>query len=130
MYHVSFIGRIASALIIACLAGASLPFAAKAQSTGSLTGRVLAPDSSPIVGAFISIDDAPPATQSAADGTFRIDSVSIGDHIVHTRRSGYMESVDSVTVTQLAAAQLNVSLTVKAAMLAGVTVIGTKTDLA
>jgi iron complex outermembrane receptor protein len=130
MYHVSFIGRIASALIIACLAGASLPFAAKAQSTGSLTGRVLAPDSSPIVGAFISIDDAPPATQSAADGTFRIDSVSIGDHIVHIRRTGFIESADSVAVNGSAPAEVNVSLATKVATLAGVTVIGTKTDLA
>ena len=60
-------------------------------AAGGLGGRVLARDGSPIVGAFISVDDGPPATQTAADGTFRIDSVSVGDHIVHTRRSGYIE---------------------------------------
>src|SRR6059058_4273789 len=128
MYHVTFIGRIASALIIA-VGAVVVPLSANAQSTGGLAGRVLARDGSPIVGAFISVDDGPPATQTAADGTFRIDSVSVGDHIVHTRRSGYIESVDSVTVTASAAVEVNVNLAPKVATLAGVTVIGTKTDL-
>jgi len=130
MYHKSFVGRIASALIIAAVTAVIVPPSAIAQSTTAVTGRVLAADGSPVAGAFISVDDAPPVTQSAADGTFRIDSVSIGDHVVHIRRSGYIESADSVTVTASASAEVNVSLTPKVATLAGVTVIGTKTDLA
>jgi len=130
MYHKSFVGRIASAVIIAAATAAIAPHSLTAQSTAALTGRVLATDGAPVVGAFISVDDAPPATQSAADGTFRIDSVSIGDHVVHIRRSGYIESVDSVTVTGSAPVEVNVSLAQKVATLAGVTVIGTKTDLA
>jgi len=130
MYHKSFVGRIASAVIIAAATAAIAPHSLTAQSTAALTGRVLATDGAPVVGAFISLDDAPPATQSAADGTFRIDSVSIGDHVVHIRRSGYIESVDSVTVTGSAPVEVNVSLAQKVATLAGVTVIGTKTDLA
>src|SRR3954469_21599139 len=130
MYHISFMGRIASLLIIAALAVALVPLSATAQSSGGLTGRVIAADGSPIVGAFISVDTAAPATQSAADGSFRIDSVSIGDHVVHIRRSGYVESVDSVTVPSSAPVEMSVTLAAKVATLAGVTVIGTKTDLA
>jgi iron complex outermembrane receptor protein len=130
MYHISFMGRIASLLIIAALAVALVPLSATAQSSGGLTGRVIAADGSPIVGAFISVDTAAPATQSAADGSFRIDSVSIGDHVVHIRRSGYVESVNSVTVTSSAPVEMSVTLAAKVATLAGVTVIGTKTDLA
>jgi len=72
----------------------------------------------------------PPAAQSAVDGSFRVDSVSIGGHVVRTRRSGYIESVDSVTVTASTAVEVTVSLALKVATLTGVTVIGTRTDQA
>src|SRR4051812_23331439 len=84
MYHISFIGRITSALALAAVVSAVFPLHASAQSTGSLTGRVLATDGSPIVGAFVSVDDNPPATQSAVDGSFRVDSVSIGGPLAPT----------------------------------------------
>src|SRR3982750_1371807 len=130
MYHISFIRRITSALALAAVVSAVFPLHASAQSTGSLTGRVLATDGSPIVGAFVSVDDHPPAAQSAVDGSFRVDSVSIGGHVVHTRRSGYIESVDSVTVRASTAVEVTVSLALKVATLTGVTVIGTRTDQA
>lgn len=101
-----------------------------AQSNGSVSGKVVAMNGSPIVGAFISIDSAPPATQTDVAGQFRIDSVSTGAHAIHVRRTGYLETVDSILVSPDALAQVSVTLAEKVATLAGVTVIGTKTDLA
>jgi iron complex outermembrane receptor protein len=130
MYTTSFVKRIAFVLTVATLAAASSPQLLDAQSTGELTGRVVSTDNSAVAGAFISIDDAAPAAQSDSDGRFRVPGISEGSHVVHIRRTGFIESVDSVTITSLASVELSVSLAVKVATLAGVTVIGTKTDLA
>jgi len=130
MYLKLFSGRRASVFIIAAVAAAFFPLSLTAQATGQLTGRVMAADNSPVVGAFISIDDAAPVTQSGIDGGFRIDDLPIGSHVIHVRRSGYVESVDSVTIASAAAVEMNVSLTPKVTTLAGVTVIGSKSDLA
>jgi len=101
-----------------------------AQSVGEITGRVTTVGNSPIVGAFISIDDAAPAAQTDAQGDFRIGGVAPGSHVLHVRRSGYVDSADSIVVATDAPIQINISLAEKVATLAGVTVIGTKTDLA
>jgi len=100
------------------------------QTVGEITGKVTTVANSPIVGAFISIDDSAPAAQTDAEGNFRIGGVAAGNHILHVRRSGYMESADSVVVATDAATQITIRLADKIATLAGVTVIGTKTDLA
>jgi len=100
------------------------------QTVGEITGKVTTVANSPIVGAFISIDDSAPAAQTDAEGNFRIGGVAAGNHILHVRRSGYMESADSVVVATDAATQINIRLADKIATLAGVTVIGSKTDLA
>jgi iron complex outermembrane receptor protein len=101
-----------------------------AQSTGSVTGTVLSSGGAPVIGAFISVDDAPPTVQTDATGQFRIDSVTVGAHVIHVRRTGYVESADSIVAQPNAVAQLSVTLSQKVATLAGVTVIGTKSDLA
>ncbi|HMG71814.1 MAG TPA: TonB-dependent receptor [Gemmatimonadaceae bacterium] len=101
-----------------------------AQSVGEVTGKVTTVGNSPIVGAFISVDDAAPAAQTDAQGDFRIGGVAPGSHVLHVRRSGYVDSADSIVVATDAPTQINISLAEKVATLAGVTVIGTKTDLA
>jgi iron complex outermembrane receptor protein len=101
-----------------------------AQSVGAISGTVLGSGGTPVVGAFISLDGAPPAVQTSASGQFRIDSVTVGTHVIHVRRTGYVESADSIVVEPSSAAQFSVTLTQKVATLAGVTVIGTKSDLA
>jgi iron complex outermembrane receptor protein len=101
-----------------------------AQSVGEITGKVSTVANAPVVGAFISIDDAAPATQTDAEGNFRISGVAIGSHVLHVRRSGFVESADSVVVAVDAPSQVNITLADKVATLAGVTVIGSKTDLA
>ena len=101
-----------------------------AQSVGEISGRVSTVANAPIVGAFVSIDNDAPATQTDADGNFRITGVAAGSHVLHVRRSGYEESADSIVVTTDAPSQITITLADKVATLAGVTVIGTKTDLA
>ena len=90
------------------------------QTVGEITGKVTTVADSPIVGAFISIDDSAPAAQTDAEGNFRIGGVAAGNHILHVRRSGYMESADSIVVATDAATQINIRLADKIATLAGV----------
>jgi iron complex outermembrane recepter protein len=101
-----------------------------AQSSGSVSGRVVTAANAPVVGAFISIDSAPPAMQTDASGGFRIDGIPSGSHIVHIRRSGYTEAAYSVDVAADQVARLDLVLAPGIATLREVTVIGSKTDLA
>jgi iron complex outermembrane recepter protein len=117
-------------LIAAMTASGLLATPAVAQSLGSLTGTVITSTNSPVVGAFVSIDSAPPVTQTDVSGRFRIDGIVSGSHVIHVGRSGYLEKADSILVTAGATAQLDVALSEQITTLAGVTVIGTKTDLA
>jgi outer membrane receptor for Fe3+-dicitrate len=101
-----------------------------AQSVASIGGNVVDASGSPIVGAFISLDSAPPSTQTDAAGQFRIDSVAAGPHLLRARRGGYLDSADSILVDSIAVVSVNLIMADKVATLAGVTVIGTKSDLA
>jgi iron complex outermembrane receptor protein len=110
--------------------GVVAPLRVAAQAAGEVTGRVLTAADSPIVGAFVSVDDAIPITQTDTAGSFRISGISAGRHAIVVRRSGYMPATDSVDVSALVTSQVNIILAEKVATLAGVTVIGTKSDLA
>jgi iron complex outermembrane receptor protein len=101
-----------------------------AQSSGSVTGTVVNPANTPVAGAFVSVDSAPPQTQTDASGRFRLDGIASGSHVVHIRRSGYTEAANAIVVPADTVVQLEVIISEKIATLAGVTVIGTKTDLA
>jgi len=129
MAHSAFFARIASAISIAALALILNPSLVEAQSTGELTGRVTS-SSTPIVGAFISVDDAAPVAQTDGDGRFRVGDISVGKHMIHVRRSGYVEHLDSVVVASGTAADLDINLEAKVATLRDVTVIGSRGDLA
>ena len=118
------VGLIAAVAVNALLAA---PLAG--QSIGSVTGRVVTVANEPIVGAFVSIDSAPPSTQTDASGSFRLDGIASGSHIVHVRRSGYIDAAYPVTVSSDQIAQLDFVLTQRIATLRGVTVIGSKSDL-
>jgi iron complex outermembrane receptor protein len=117
--------------LIAAVALSSLLAApAIAQSSGSVTGRVVTAANSPVVGAFVSIDSAPPTAQTDTTGSFRLDGIAGGPHIVHVRRSGFTDAAYSVVVSSDQVAQLDFVLEPRIATLRGVTVIGSKTDLA
>jgi iron complex outermembrane recepter protein len=124
----SYLRRLAPVVFSLALVGA--PLCVAAQSAGTITGKVTTADNSPVVGAFVSVDNAAPVAQTDTGGNFRIDSVTAGSHILHVRRSGYLDSTDSVVVATDTPSQINVVLAVKVATLTGVTVIGSRTDLA
>ncbi|HMG00274.1 MAG TPA: carboxypeptidase-like regulatory domain-containing protein, partial [Gemmatimonadaceae bacterium] len=79
---------IAAAAMIVLLASPLI-----AQSSASVTGTVMSSANAPVVGAFVSIDSAPPQTQTDASGRFRVDGIAGGSHIVHVRRSGYTDAI-------------------------------------
>src|SRR5689334_3113172 len=101
-----------------------------AQGLGSIRGNVTTSAGAPVIGAFISLDDAPPVTQTSDDGAFRIDGIPAGSHALHVRRGGFVEATDSVLVSANGDQSLTITMAQKVATLAGVTVIGTKSDLA
>lgn len=128
MSLISYLRRIApcSALLASIAATGVL----NAQSLGSVSGKVSTATGAPVVGAFISLDDAPPITQTDETGSFRIDRIAAGGHVLHVRRGGFVEAIDSVVVAGDADQPLAITLAEKIATLAGVTVIGTKSDMA
>ena len=128
MSLISYLRRIApcSALLASIAATGVL----NAQSLGSVSGKVSTATGAPVVGAFISLDDAPPITQTDETGSFRIDGIAAGGHVLHVRRGGFVEAIDSVVVAGDADQPLAITLAEKIATLAGVTVIGTKSDMA
>jgi iron complex outermembrane recepter protein len=101
-----------------------------AQALGSISGNVTTSGGAPVIGAFISLDDGPPVTQTSEQGAFRIAGIPAGSHVVHIRRGGFVEAMDSVVVSANGEQSLAVTMAEKVATLAGVTVIGTKSDLA
>ncbi len=119
-----------AAFVAITVATAPLAMPLTAQSPGSITGTVVTVLNTPVVGAFVSIDSAPPAAQTDASGKFRIDGIAGGSHIIHVRRAGYVESSQSAVIPSDRVARLDFILAEKVATLRGVTVIGSKTDLA
>ena len=101
-----------------------------AQSAGSVAGTVASPANTPVVGAFVSIDSAPPQAQTDASGKFRIDGIPSGSHVVSIRRSGYTDAISSIVVSSDTVTRIDIVLSEKVATLSKVTVIGTKSDLA
>jgi iron complex outermembrane recepter protein len=101
-----------------------------AQSVGSVAGSVVSPAKTPIVGAFVSIDSAPPQAQTDASGRFRIDGIPSGSHVVSIRRSGYTDAISSIVVSSDTVTRIDIVLSEKVATLSKVTVIGSKSDLA
>ena len=123
----SYLRRIAPCTVFLVTIAAS---ALSAQVSAAVTGKVSTNAGEPIVGAFISLDDAPPIAQTNEAGEFRIDGVPAGNHVLHVRRGGFAEATDSLVVTANSDVARTITLSEKVATLAGVTVIGTKSDLA
>ncbi len=93
-------------------------------------GRVTTANGDPVVGAFVFVDGgARPAAQTDAQGRYRVGGLTLGRHAVEVRRTGYATGAQTVLLTSTAGATADVSLA-RAAALAGVTVIGTRGDLA
>jgi len=128
MFVISYLRRIAPCSVL--LASIAATSALNAQSLGAVSGRVSTNAGVPVVGAFISLDDAPPISQTDEAGSFHIDGIPVGSHILHVRRGGFVEATDSIVVSAASDQPLSITLAEKVATLVGVTVIGTKSDLA
>ncbi|HEX2716931.1 MAG TPA: TonB-dependent receptor [Gemmatimonadaceae bacterium] len=99
--------------------------------SGSLSGRVRAPDGGPVSGAFVLLDSARvPSAQSGANGRFTIESLNAGRHVIDVRRAGYLPARTEVTVEPGITALVELTLRIDVAVLGEVTVIGSVGDLA
>ncbi len=87
------VGRFLSAVVpvLALLAAATLPAAAQPaastdnRSSGSLAGTVTTPGGEPIGDAEVNLVDLRRRTRTAADGSFRIESLPAGSYLVEAR---------------------------------------------
>lgn len=101
-----------------------------AGNSGSVAGRVVAASSGASVpGAFVLIDGPRLGAQTGADGRFRVDDLEPGSHTIQVRRVGFDADSSTVTVNAGEVARLDFALTRASTLIAGVTVIGTKSDL-
>jgi len=110
-------------------AGLALGAPLRAQSTGTVTGRVTsATTGTPLIGAFILLDGGAPRTQTDTAGVYRLGAVPAGRHVVEVRRG----TAGATSIADVAAAAtVTADFTIHDAppVLATVTVIGTRTDL-
>src|SRR5688572_20420702 len=116
--------RTCAALLCCCAA----PLAA--QAAGAVEGRVLDQDGAPVAGATLLVEDAAPAATTKPDGYFRLRSLPPGAHRVVARRIGYDEAATWVTVPSGGVALVELRLATAAVGVRGVTVIGTREELA
>ena len=97
-------------LTLRVIALLSLPAAAFAQGTGTISGSVADSAGSPIANVRLSVDGTSLATGSNANGRFTLGGVSAGAHVVRTRSLGYREQMQSVMVTAGQTTTLNFRL--------------------
>jgi len=116
-------------MVAVATAGLALGAPLRAQSTGSIVGRVTsATTGTPAIGAFILLDGGAPRTQTDTAGAYQLTAVPPGQHVVEVRR-GTAAATAVVEVGAGATATANLTLHDTPPVLATVTVIGTRTDL-
>ncbi len=102
----SALSWIATAILLTSLAATH----ASAQSTGSITGRVISSTGAAAGGVDVSIVELRRRTTTSTDGTFRFDSVPPGQYLILVESPRLGSSVGSVQVTAGATAELEVEL--------------------
>ena len=100
-----------------------------AQGTGAIAGQVYSNASGVPVEAAIIVIDSIPRTQTDAQGRFRVEGLSAGEHTISVRRIGYAEWLMPATVRAGATHTMGIGLGSATNVLRPVTVIGTRTDL-
>jgi TonB-dependent receptor len=98
--------------------------AASAQTTGTILGRVLGADGSPLGSATITLLHPRLQSGSDASGEFRITGVPVGRHALEIRYLGYRTDTVSVSVDAAAASLVNVVLGLSPLAVDGITVEG------
>ncbi|HEU5260652.1 MAG TPA: TonB-dependent receptor [Gemmatimonadales bacterium] len=115
-------------MFAALLCCSAAPLAA--QAVGAIEGRVLDRDGAPVAGATLLVEDAASAATTNPDGYFRLRSLPPGAHRVVARRIGYDEAATWVIVPSGGVALVELRLAAAAVGVRGVTVIGTREELA
>ncbi|HEX9611681.1 MAG TPA: carboxypeptidase regulatory-like domain-containing protein [Gemmatimonadales bacterium] len=103
---------------------------AAAQAYGAIEGRVLDSAGAPVVGALVSLDNTPFSVTSDAAGVFRLRGLTPGAHQLRIRRLGYEETTQAVTVESGVVARVELRIERAAVGVRGVTVIGSREELA
>src|SRR5688572_30853196 len=101
-----------------------------AQAWGAVEGRVLDRDGGPVAGATVLAEGATPTGTTDPEGRFRLRPLAPGAHRVVARRLGYDEAAVWVTVPSGRVVQIELRLARAAVDVRGVTVIGTREELA
>ncbi len=97
---------ISAAILFVSLAA----FPASAQSTGSVTGRVISSTGAVAAGVEVSLVELRRRTTTSADGTFRFDRVPPGRYLVLVESPRLGSSVGSIQVTPGATAEVDIEL--------------------
>jgi iron complex outermembrane receptor protein len=131
-FHLCLHGRAAlGARVGAILLSLLLPTGLAAQRTADISGRVTARDGTPLVGAVILLDgSARLAAQTDPAGRYHLAAVDAGPHTVEARRFGYTPATITVEVRAGGAAVVDFALEAAVTTLSGMTVIGSRSDLA
>src|SRR5256885_7726190 len=101
------------------------PLLLRAQSTGSVTGRVADAQATPVQGATISLAGTPRGAIVRSDGSYRL-SAPAGRYEIRARLLGYTPRSDSVTVTAGGDVTKSFTLDRAATSIEAVSVIGTR----
>jgi iron complex outermembrane recepter protein len=120
----SRIVRALAALLCCCTASLA------AQAWGAVEGRVLDRDGGPVAGATVLVEGATPTGTTDPEGRFRLRPLPPGAHRVVARRLGYDEAAVWVTVPSGRVVQIDLRVARAAVDVRGVTVIGTREELA
>src|SRR5687768_13944290 len=96
-----------------------------AQSTGSITGRVVdSASAQPLGNATVAVEGTDRRALTRDDGTFTITLVPTGTHLVRARRIGYGTVGQSVTVSAGGTVNVQLALSAQAAALSEIVVTG------
>ena len=96
-----------------------------AQSTGTVTGRVVDPTGAPLQGAAVSLAGTMRGAIVRSDGSYRL-TAPAGRYEIRARLLGYAPAADSVTVTAGSEVTKSFTLARAATSLEAVSVIGTR----
>jgi outer membrane receptor for ferrienterochelin and colicin len=97
-----------------------------AQSTGTVTGRVVDADNNqPVTAAQVTISGTPFGRSTTDDGRYTLSNIPAGTQTVVVRRIGYQQFTRTVTVPANGSVTVDVSLTKSSVSLAGVVVTAT-----
>ena len=109
-----------------CSLAAALPAASHAQTLGTLRGHVVGPGGA-LAGASVTIAGSPRAAVTRSEGSYQL-SLPPGRYEVRARLVGFVESVDSVTVTVGATTMKEFHMEPTATTLESVAIIGTRSQ--